>query len=589
MTTVFRSAACSRKDTKASIMTSALVRKAQQVFSDPVLRRWLIGRAIGRRPPEPPFTPHVPPYLQGVSPLAGGTGDGGQRFEELAAGRPTAPLELPLPGETIRVSPGEERVLFKTRFADTETLLALHRFAWIPLLGDKADPAWVQALWTAWRETHGVPGDGWAWHPYTAAERAVNILAFGRRHGLPAPIADTVQTLCAHGPAIAERLEYFGEHNTSNHLSNNGRGLYLLGLELGLVECSHMGARLLIEEAKRIFLPSGILREGSSHYHLLITRNYLEAWLAARAHGRPEAATLESIAARALAAVRELSLPGGMPLVGDISPDCPPAFLDGLRGGGGGWVALLEATDRDALAALQGSVGSVSHPDLKADGWLRAEFGPWTGLWHAAPAGWSSMPGHGHQDIGGFEVHFGAEPVFIDIGRGAYGETGAAAHARSGRAHNTLLVDGLDPYPPNRPYYDDRFRRRTAGPPPVHGAERDGVFLRHTGYSRLPDVGAVERRWSFSDASFSIFDRVEGSGRHRFERLLHTSLPVMQTTGGVVIHGIDTAYRVTADGHLSFEPANRWRAYGMDEPATVIRVRNESALPFQAALKVEAL
>ena len=93
---------------------------------------------------------------------------------------------------------------------------------------------------------------------------------------------------------------------------------------LGLEWAAECGARILEEEAKRIFSSSGVLREGSSHYHLLIARNYADAWLAARRHGRPEAAVLRDITSRAPAVVPWLILPGGMPLIGDVSPDCPP-------------------------------------------------------------------------------------------------------------------------------------------------------------------------------------------------------------------------------------------------------------------------
>ena len=38
----------------------------------------------------------------------------------------------------------------------------------------------------------------------------------------------------------------------------------------------------MIAEAGRIFGRSGLLNEGSSHYHLLVTRNYIDAWLSAK-------------------------------------------------------------------------------------------------------------------------------------------------------------------------------------------------------------------------------------------------------------------------------------------------------------------
>jgi len=442
-------------------VTAALFRKVRQLAVDPVLRQWTVGHVLGRYPGEPPFSPHRPPYLNGFEPFVREPPE--TDLKGLEVGRPLAEIALPLPGETVRLRPGDADDFVRQSFDDIETALAIHRFAWLPLLGDRIDPAWVQALWTAWRTAHGEPNDGWAWHPYTAAERAINVLRFARRHGLPGPRTDTLTVLAAHGAAIAARLEYFGDHHTSNHLANDGRGLYQLGLALRLPACADLGGRILVEEAERIFSSSGVLREGSSHYHLLLTRNYTDAWLAARKHRRSEEEALRATVSRTLAVASRLALPAGVPLVGDISPDCPPDFLGGLLPDGdlsSGWNGLLDPEERDALSVLIAETNPVNENDLTADGWLRVDAPPWAGLWHAPPTGWSAMPGHGHQDVGSFEVHYCDEAVFVDPGRGAYGETGEAAFYRSAAAHNSLTVDGHDPYPPNRPYYDDRFRRR---------------------------------------------------------------------------------------------------------------------------------
>lgn len=570
-------------------MTAGLVRKARQLAADPVLRRWTVGHVLGRHPGEPSFTAHRPPYLNGSVPLAAETPD--TEWRDFAVGDPSAEITLPLPGETVRLRPGEAADFVRRPFDDIETTLAVHRFAWLPLLGHDADPAWVAALWTAWRGVHAEARDGWAWHPYTAAERAINLLRFARRHGLPGSAHETRALLAAHGPAIAARLEYFGDHHTSNHLANNGRGLFHLGLALGLPDCADLGARILIEEAKRIFSPSGMLREGSSHYHLLLTRNYVDAWLAARAHGRQEEPILGETAAKALAAAARLALPGGMPLVGDISPDCPPAFLFGLLPGGdrsSGWTGLLEADEREALGALMAEAEVPNEAKPAADGWVRADVAPWTGLWHAAPGGWSAMPGHGHQDIGAFEVHFREEAVFVDPGRGRYGDAGEAAFYRSAAAHGTLTVDGADPYPPNRPYYDDGFRRRVGGPAPAIETTGTDVTLTHHGFSRLGGVGAVDRQWRFSSGGFSIADRVDGTGVHGIARGLLTPLPVEAAENAAVIRGRAATYRVVADAAVRLEPVVRWRAYGDGEPATMIRIENSVPLPWTGTITVEA-
>lgn len=544
-------------------MPTNLIRKFSQLVKDPVLRTWTIGRLLGRWPGEPAFTAHYPLYLDGQLPLDIEIPSGD--FSELPDGPPTGPIDLSLAGETLRLAPGDEAALFERTFDDIETTLALHRFAWLPLLAKKADPAWVAAIWRAWIRNYADPGHAWAWHPYTAAERAINIATFGQDVGLPGPVDETLAILAAHAPAIAERLEYFGDHHTSNHLANNGRGLFLLGIALGLPKCTEMGGRILTEEAKRIFAPSGVLREGSSHYHALLTANYGQCAEAATKSDRPEAPVLAAVSERARAVTGRLKLPGGFPLIGDISPDLPPEkILDSLN--------IPE--DRDV-------------PALSEDGWHRLDSGPWSGLWHVAPDGFSHMPGHGHQDCGGFELHFKDEPVFIDPGRGSYGETGDAARYRSAIVHNTLLIDNTDPYPSNKPYYSEAFRRHMGGPPPRIDQGRESIRLAHDGFARLGGVGIVSREWRFSPTGMILSDAAQGRSRHRISRILVTPLNVFPEDDGLLLRGRGQTFRLTADARMTTEPLMRWTAYGQGVAATAIRIELDAGLPWQGKLSLE--
>jgi len=427
-----------------------------------------------------------------------------------------------------------------------------------------------------------------------AAERVVNILDFARRHGLPGPRDDTLAVLAAHGPAIAGSLEFFGDHNTSNHLADNGRGLFRLGLELDLKNCADLGGRILVEEAKRIFLASGVLREGSSHYHLLLARQYADCWLAAQNHNRPETEALEAALREALAVIPHLHLPGGFPLIGDISPDCPPEHLYGLIPGGDinlGWTGNLDEADRESLTALRDSVEPVTRDRLAKDGWFRAGFGhgPWSALMHAAPGGWSFMPGHGHQDCGAFELHYQDEVLFCDPGRGSYQEEAEADYFVSARAHNGITIAGQDPYPPNKPYYDEPFRRRVGGPEPVIEETPDGVTLRHAGSSWIGGVEDVSREWTFSDQSLVIGDRIEGRGAKTVTRRLITPLPVKAQGQSITLMGRNHSFRVTPDigASVSLKPITRWRAYGSGETATVIEIETETRLPWNGSLTIE--
>ena len=571
-------------------MIDALWRKAAQVATDPVLRRWMVARAARREAPVAPFTPHAPPYLAGTPPFNGIDAPAATDFAELIVESPDRPIDLPLPGAPMRLAPGETSALFDASFDDLETTLAVHRFAWLPLLGPAVPPSWVDTLWRAWAERHATPDDGWAWHPYTAAERVINVLDFARRHGLPGPRRRTLALLAEHGRTIADRLEYFGEHNTSNHLSNNGRGLYLLGLALGIPAFADLGRKILLAEAARILGQSGMLREGSTHYHLLVTRNYMGAWLAARKHGRPEADALRQIARQTLAAARWLLLPGGLPLIGDISPDCPPAFLAGLANGTReGWTGFLNETDRAALDELAADLPPADPEELAHDGWARCGDDGWACLIHAAPDGWPPMPGHAHQDMGSFEAHFAGAPVFIDVGRGAYGDRGEAAHYAGAAVHNGVTIDGRAPYPRNRPYYSDAFRRDVGGEAPRIGRTARGLSVSHHGFARIAGVGRAERDWSLANREMRITDRIAGQGRHKITRRLHTPHPVEVGADGVRITTTHRTFRLATDVPPQVAPIKRWVAYGESVPATAITFSREETLPVETALTIEAL
>jgi len=533
-------------------MISSLSRKIRQIFADPVLRHWLIGRALGRWPGGPAFTAHRPPYLSEMLPLATeAASEGVGKFAEISDVLPSGSLELELAGKTLTVEPGGEEALYERAFDDIETLLSLHRFAWILSLKDDTDPAWINLLWKAWRVRFGTPDSSWPWHPYTAGERAVNLITYAERHGLPGPAADTVQVLAAHAPAIIERLEYFGDHNTSNHLANNGRALLVLGRTFGMNNTAAIGERILTEEASRIFTPSGILREGSSHYHLLLTRLYEEAAIYSEA--------LVPVARKARNVAEALLLPGGLPLIGDISPDISP---DGL------------------LSQLALETGKGNR-ELAGDGWLRMDTGKWSGLWHASPDGFAHMPGHGHQDTGSFELHFNDEAVIIDPGRGAYGDSGDAALYRSAALHNGLTIDGTDPFPPNKPYYNKAFCSAITGSTPVLEATESGVRI---------DWKDRHREWQFNGDRHEIVDLVDGTGLHRVTRTLITPLDVELTESGVLLSGCRKSYQLCCtDGDISVRPVMRWRAYGQSDAAHAITFNKVVALPFAGRITLEAL
>ena len=567
--------------------------KISQLVDDPILRRWLAARILGRESPVPEFEQGQPPYLApyGWQTQSFHPGTNGVPLPPLRVNPPSNPLEVMLPGVRIKIKPGDVHKLLDRTWDDIEKSLAVHRFAWLPLAGSNVEPGWVDTIWRSWSSRHGKKIFGWAWHPYTAAERVINILDFARRVGLPGDSADTRLLLSVHGQTILRNLEYNGDHYTSNHLSNNGRGLFLLGLALGIEAFADIGGKILIEEASRIFAPSGILREGSSHYHLLLTRNYVSAWLAAETHDRPEASLLRTISGTALRAASTLILSGGLPLIGDISPDCPPEFLTCLLPNNDiatGWGTLLSEPERGCLRDLKSEWQILSDDHPIHDDWHRYEDSGWSALWHIAPNGWAPMPGHGHQDIGSFELHHDGERVVIDLGRGRYCQHGDGDYVSAER-HNGITVDGREPYPPNRPYYSRVFRERIGGSPPTLERLNNGVRVSFDGYRRMPGLGQIKRTWTFVPDRMIVDDHVEGHGSHHVWRRINTFHTVRSVEHGVVIETPRHTYHLHGDGKFQLTPATAWSAYGEGRPATTIEILLTTNLPVDTRLALEVI
>ena len=564
-------------------MNAALVRKARQVFEDPVLRRWLCRRLVGLEKSPAGFTVGRPPYLRGALP------DEAPQGPVFPASRFSAPansLEFALPGETVTLEPGNPDALFERQYVDLETLLAAHRFAWVPLAGSGVEADWVDALWRIWSDRFGADRTGWPWHAYTTAERAINIIDFARGSGLPGDPDATAGVLAAHAAVIRDNLEYFGDHYTSNHLSNNGRGLLRIGTALGMPEAARTGAEILIAEAGRIFGRSGVLREGSTHYHLLLTRNYIDAWLDADGAGLDQAPLLRDIAARAVAVVPTLMLPGGVPLIGDISPDSPPGYLYLTSNPDPTVLTWTEGLAEDArrkLRLLVDQTNPVSSDRLSEDGWHRFGSSSWEVLTFAPPDGWPPMPGHGHHDLGSFELHDHDVPIIVDPGRGSYADT----EYESATWHSGISIDGHGPTPVNRPHYADDFRRRVVPSAPDVIRLRDGRCLTHAGFARISGLGDAHREWRFDDAAVSIRDRIEGSGNRRIQRRLFVAGDVIVEDDFALLRTGKRTYRISGGPPPTTQSRPRWTAYGESRLGTVILFDQSASLPFESLITIE--
>ena len=219
---------------------------------------------------------------------------------------------------------------------------------------------------------------------------------------------------------------------------------------------------------------------------------------------------------------------------------------------------------------------------LAKDGWARLDAHGWSILTYAAPNGWSALPGHGHQDIGSFELHRGDDIMIRDPGRGTYMNTRDVGAL----AQNGISISNTDPYPTNRAYYDDEFRREVGGPPPELHVGADEAYVAFDGFARLPGVGRVARHWRLGTNAVIVEDEIAGTARRDITRRLHTTLPV-RIDGGAAVLG--DRYRITADAPLRVRTTTCWIAYGEGVPATCLEVPLRVKLPARLRMQIETI
>lgn len=431
---------------------------------------------------------------------------------------------------------------------DPENDFLSHRFGWslMALASGISNDELVQILEMAdlWRKTHPCQEEGTGWDTYSVAERAVHwlfLISAAQKRGIQQSdlFGGLEESLDEHSSFLVRHLELRGA-STNNHLINDARALYLIGVCRSNEELRRFAAEVLNFGAKTMFGPSGFLREGSSHYHVLLTRTFLEVLWASRVVNDRE--TWDSLRDKVVAMVQATAFlqgNGKLPFIGDISPDFPPEFHEGVCAVGAelleidysarlvkkGWHSLfIQGTEIDRPPRR------VSHKYKKESyvdaGFYRFLCSDWELFLYSNPLGYVPSWSHGHADILGFELYFQDTPFLVDTGRSTYLDDEIGQYERSAKSHNGVLIDGLEAclvhnhsgYTPAMlsEYYDrplEFFEEE------IEDGFRIEIFCR--GFERVQSGLTVRRRLEFSDKHFSIADEITGSGQRLIETYFH--------------------------------------------------------------------
>jgi hypothetical protein len=434
---------------------------------------------------------------------------------------------------------------------DIEHLFALNRWAFGVTLakawqytGEARYVARWLELWRDWVRANPPDVNSPVWESYSVSERLIHgcqsLALLWTAPGFQEACPELCDALAQHAAWLVDHLETQQAHN---HLINNARALYVYGALFGQTTLQATGWTILERELARQVLPDGLLGEQSTHYHLLLTRTYIEVCLIAqRVDQRAAPEFLDRIRQMISAAAALIRPDGSLPLIGDVSPDTDLQALVGIIGAG----QLVLGLARHPI--LSESAAWYLTGDLLKD-WARASTPSLSASHHWPDAGYglhrtpdfhlvfqadprAGVIRHGHVDVPGVTLWSRGHDVLIDAGQATYVAGAWSDYFHGPAAHNTLTIDDLPPYIPasrlrrwlRRDYW--QASARLSAPYLIDGwwvAEAT-----HTGYRRLAQPVEVQRRVIVAPEYVWITDRVAGEGSHRVEATWHFGANTVQ-------------------------------------------------------------
>jgi hypothetical protein len=374
--------------------------------------------------------------------------------------------------------------------------------------------------------------------------------------------------------------------------------------------------RALEREITRQVLDDGVGFEASLPYHGLALEMFLLAWHVAERSGRPLSAAYRRRLERMLEVSRAVRHPDGRcPVFGDqdsgrVLPASfqRPATHDNLLDLGAALLGHGRAHDGPPHEEVAWTLGAHAWRALCArpvdarpvrtafpDGGLYVLRGGGAHLvarWGGV--GQNGNGGHAHNDLSSYELSYG-RPFVVDSGTYVYTADLRARDAfRAARAHNVVVVDGLDMHPlPEAQPFQLPAHARFAVEQWSERSDRVTLIGWHDGFRRADRPIRCRRRIALARDTgiVEIADEVLGEGRHRAESLVHLAAGHRAAKVGA------RAVRVDEDGHVAtieffgatgvdIEAGAVSSQYGVREPADVVCGATFAELPLTIGYRI---
>lgn len=277
--------------------------------------------------------------------------------------------------------------------------------------------------------------------PYCISERICNIVVYLQLlalSNLEVKGLDVIEkSLLKDVDFLLLHLEYPASRAVNNHILNNARALYFAGVHFSSNEITEIAKSIFQKHLDVMIGAGGFLLEASSHYQFLLTRSMVEvAQLSAFDSDANFTREMNDLSRKMIGASQFL-LRGDehysslFPLIGDVSPDCPPNwFLPVPNHSEHGWHQFWNYHFSNHQQFQSNEV----------DGWLRLNRGDYTLTTYLHPDADTFPLGHGHTDFGSFTLQCDNEFIFIDVGRFSYSQPEAIGPDCIVNKHNSIYV-----------------------------------------------------------------------------------------------------------------------------------------------------
>lgn len=503
-----------------------------------------------------------------------------------------------------------------TRFDDAEMNVSIDRWNWLILgLDNKLFPFNYDDglfLIRSWSSQFLNDENLAKKEPYSIGERISNGVLFFKLNKYPIP-NDILLIFKKLTYQLVKNLEYFPNGLTGNHAFNNARALYLISDIIPDKQIKLLALEIAKERLNMLVSNDGFMREGSSNYQFIFTRWILEMiWNAKELKDFKSLNILMPFAEKLLRQCwfflvqKQNSHQWNYPLIGDVSPDCPPNWLISLPWSNLaisiykpkkiplapiniGWAKLF-----GGITNKQSSINNLKINFSSACGWHRIEFFDWIVFTYTPLKETQFKATHSHQDLCSFVLFYRGKSIIIDIGRYDYTNSYLSKYCKSVNAHNSLLVNDFGPqtelFSWTNPSYSKIFSNLNI----KKAKNKTIITIAHDGYKRIVNQKINHKRVIFlTKKEVVVKDILTGKGNVIVNNFFNFAPDLVLIKNDVKVLCFSDQINFEIDTNsIKTKKSNKmmsgwlFPSYGVKVPINNLEIKTQKSLPLTVINKV---